>query len=83
MAKVLPMLRYDYEYTALADYNFKWSDLELRVFRKLWRRGFDIGFIAERLDRHSIEIMVLIMDQGERGYINSREGGIMGNRRQK
>jgi hypothetical protein len=51
------------------------------VFRKLWRKGFGIDFIGRELDRHPIEIMCLVMDQAEKGYIDAREGGIMGNRR--
>jgi hypothetical protein len=83
MAKVLPLVHYRYEYTALYDYNFTWTDRQLREFRKLWKKGFGIDFIGMELDRHAIEVMCLVIDQAEKGYIDAREGGIMGNRRQK
>jgi hypothetical protein len=83
MAKVLPLIRHQYEYTALHDYNFTWTDQQLREFRKLWKKGFGIDFIGRELNRHEIEIMCLVIDQAEKGYIDAREGGIMGNRGQK
>jgi hypothetical protein len=46
-------------------------------------RTLDIEFIGRELDRHAIEVMCLVMDQAEKGYIAAREGGIMGNRGEK
>ncbi|WP_028778770.1 hypothetical protein [Shimazuella kribbensis] len=77
------MLQESHEYTALSEYNFVWTDRQIREFRKLWKKGFGIDFIGRELDRHAIEIMCLVMDQAEKGYIDQREGGIMGNRGQK
>jgi hypothetical protein len=81
VAKVLPVVQY--EYTALYDYDLRCNDKQLRVFRRLWKKGFDVGFIAREIGKHPIEVMCLIMDQAEKGYIDPREGGIMGNRGQK
>jgi hypothetical protein len=83
MAKVLPLARFQYEYTALHEYNFTWTDQQLREFRKLWKKGFGIDFIGMELDRHAIEVMCLVIDQAEKGYIDAREGGIRGNWGQK
>lgn len=65
-------------YIACEDYNFTWSDEEIKQFREMWRQGVSIPQMAVELRRHQNEIGILVMDQIEHKYIRPRKGGMLG-----
>ncbi|NOU54952.1 hypothetical protein HN020_09345 [Brevibacillus borstelensis] len=65
-------------YIACEEYDFTWSDDELKRFREMWRKGLHILDISKEMQRHRNEVAILIIDQSERGYIQPRKGGVFG-----
>lgn len=65
-------------YTACEDFNFHWDMQQVRLFRALWLEGKHIADIAIELGRHQAEVLILAIDQAEKGLIGPRQGGIFG-----
>lgn len=65
-------------YTACEDFNFHWEMAQVKEFRRLWREGYHIADIAVKLGRHQAEVLILAIDQAEKGLIGPRQGGIFG-----
>jgi len=63
-------------YIALGNYDFLWSEEELKDFREMWNEDLPFNIIARRLERRQIEVAVLIMDQAEQGIIKKRKIGL-------
>lgn len=51
---------------------------ELTRFRDLWKEGFSVASIAEKMGRSQTEIALLAVDHIERGVIEVRESGGFG-----
>jgi hypothetical protein len=66
-------------YIALEDCNFDWSISDLNKFKRMWNAGASIFEIAKTLRRSKIEVAILIIDQGKKGKIEHRKGGLFGN----
>ncbi|PIE97215.1 sugar ABC transporter substrate-binding protein [Bacillus fungorum] len=52
-----------YVYIALEEVNFIWKEEDIKRFKDLWKKRFNVEDIANRLGRHQIEIAALILDQ--------------------
>lgn len=65
-------------YIACEDCDFIWTGEELQRFRQLWRDGLHLLDIAKELKRHRNEVLILAVDQADRGYIKTRYGAIFG-----
>lgn len=63
---------------ALEENKFIWLESELTSFRKMWKRGDDIGFIAQCLGCVKVDIVILVIDQAGKGFILPRENGLYG-----
>lgn len=56
--------------------DFEWSQQEVRDFRLLWRNDISLVDIAAYFKRTHEEVVVLIMDQALKGFIEARDSGI-------
>ena len=65
-------------YIACEDYDFTWSDEEIKRFRQMWRQGISLPNMAVELGRHQNEVAILVIDQEDKGYIRQRPGGVFG-----
>ena len=63
----------------LEDRRFIWNDEELLLFRQMWLEGASVVRIARHFDCKSIDIALLVLDQAEKGLIESRSSGLLGN----
>lgn len=61
---------------ALEENKFIWSNREVASFRKMWNRGDNIGFIAKCLKCNKTDVVLLVIDQAEKGEIKPRKDGI-------
>ncbi|MDR4171189.1 sugar ABC transporter substrate-binding protein [Bacillus nitratireducens] len=52
-----------YVYIALEEVNFIWNEDDIERFKDLWKKQFSFEDIANRLRRHQIELVALILDQ--------------------
>jgi hypothetical protein len=68
-------------YVALEDMNFIWDARDVEQFDHMWREGLSLIDIARALDRDPDEVALLVMDRARKGRVQSRRGGIFGNRR--
>lgn len=60
------------------DLNFRFSKAELKDFKALWKADISVENIAKKLKRKPLEIVLLVIDQGEIGLINQRASGLAG-----
>ncbi|HHK5534971.1 sugar ABC transporter substrate-binding protein [Bacillus cereus] len=58
-----------YVYIALEEVNFIWKEEDIKRFKDLWKKRFNVEDIANRLRRHQIEIAALILDQFDLEYM--------------
>jgi hypothetical protein len=65
-------------YTALEEADFIWDEREVLVFDELWKRGLSIEKLAAHFDRTTDDMMLLIMDRAQLGYIQPRFHGLFG-----
>ncbi|TWJ56199.1 hypothetical protein CHCC5023_1536 [Bacillus paralicheniformis] len=65
-------------YIPFLENNFIWYEQELYKFRDLWNRGESIIKIAKSFKREIEELLFLIIDQGNKGMIQPRNGGLLG-----
>jgi len=63
-------------YIALENYDFLWSEDDLREFRDMWKKDEPINVICKRLERKEIEIAIIILDQAQKGIIKKRKIGL-------
>lgn len=69
-------------YIALCDLNFDWKPNQLVLVEEMWKRGESIEEIARLVRRPVREVLVLIFDRLELGYIKPRKGSIFGDIKQ-
>lgn len=67
-------------HTACEDLDFIWLQSEIEIFRKMWKDGYHIIDIADKLERVVDEVGILVIDQVRRGRIHERTGGYAGTR---
>jgi hypothetical protein len=65
-------------YTACEDWDFEYTEIQLKKFRKMWNDGFHFEDIAKALGKTPKDIVALVMDQHYHGYIQPRQGGLFG-----
>ena len=64
--------------TILEDIDFRWTLVQIRNFRDLWKSGTPGPGIAAHLRRDADEVSLLVMDQRRQNKISDREGGWFG-----
>lgn len=62
----------------LEERRFIWQNEELKEFRDMWNRGDSILNIARRFKCKAIDIALVAMDQAEKGKIEPRPSGLLG-----
>lgn len=60
--------------------NFFWESQDVRMFDLLWQDGDSLWDIADQFGRPFADVVVLFLDRALKGYLDSRVGGVMGNR---
>ena len=65
-------------YIALEELDFIWCEKEIKNFRSMWKAGYDIWKIAEKLGRSVHDVFMLAYDQHLKGKIDTRKGAIFG-----
>ncbi|MCY9225540.1 hypothetical protein MOF11_10825 [Bacillus haynesii] len=65
-------------YIPFLENNFIWYEQELYKFKDLWNRGQSIIKIAKSFKREIEELLFLVIDQGNKGMIQPRNGGLLG-----
>ncbi|WP_145333309.1 helix-turn-helix domain containing protein [Paenibacillus xylanexedens] len=63
---------------ACQDMNFIWRTTHVYEFRSMWQEGLSITKMAEYFERPALEIILLAMDQADKGKISERPGGMLG-----
>lgn len=58
--------------------NFIWNREEVSEFRKMWREGYSLDYMADFFYRKREEVIFLVMDQTMRNNIMPRKGFIWG-----
>jgi hypothetical protein len=66
------------DYIACNNWNFGWHRRDLDQLKRYWEEGKSCKEIAKAMRRPFRDVMGLIMDQWEKGYLPDREGGIFG-----
>lgn len=64
-------------YVALEDIDFTWMKDELELVIKMWNEGRSIFAIAPHLNRDIDELVLLLMDLGDKGLILPRSSGAL------
>jgi len=57
---------------ACEEMDFLWERKEVREFRKLWKRGFSLYYMAQHFERDIDEVFMLVLDQSKKGMIDPR-----------
>lgn len=65
-------------YIALESVNFLWCEKEVEEFVEMWNKGFSLEEIADYFQRPAIEVLLLFLDQSEKGKVGARKGSIFG-----
>jgi len=58
-------------YTVCEQMDFHWTQDSVAEFRRLWRTGLTLPQIAEHFNRDPDEVMLLVIDQARRGFIEA------------
>ncbi len=61
------------------DWHFDWLTREVEEVKQLWENGTHLADIAEKYAVTPVEVSVLIMDLAEKGQVEARPGGAVGN----
>ncbi len=56
-------------YIAGMEWNYGWTPTEKMRVVRLWREGYSVQQIAERVKRAGTEVCVLVLDQKQKGRI--------------
>ena len=60
-------------YVAGIQFNYLWTSWQKAEFRRLWKEGRGLMFIASFFDRRWEEVVVLAADLVDRGILKERE----------
>ncbi|OYD58447.1 hypothetical protein CGZ90_00670 [Fictibacillus aquaticus] len=63
-------------YTACEDMNLRFAAYEVKFLDKMWKAGWSLKVIAERLNRDPDEMAVLLICRARKGKVKPRESGI-------
>lgn len=63
---------------ACEELELSWEPIQVKNFRKMWKKGISLKTIAEELQRDIDECAILVIDQARRGRIEQRQNGIWG-----
>ena len=74
-AKLRPV---DELHIALQDLDFSWYPVQVQEAKKLWKEGWGVDEIAQKVGREGDEVFLLLLDLGRKGRIKPREGGVFG-----
>jgi len=58
-------------HTVCEQMDFHWTQNSVAEFRRLWRSGLTMPEIAEHFDRDPDEVLLLVIDQARRGFIEA------------
>ncbi|ARF66696.1 hypothetical protein ABNC92_20805 [Paenibacillus larvae] len=64
---------------ACEDMDFLWSISDLKQTKNMWKLGYSVEEMAQKLNRDPDEVAILIMDLFRHGEIKDRPGGARGN----
>lgn len=62
----------------LESLDFSWTDADMQTFREMWRAGVSLIEIAEKLNRPTDEVALLVLHEAREGTIQPRAGGLWG-----
>ena len=69
-------------YIAAEDWNMAWLPEEIETVKKEWEAGEPIDIIAEKVDRYTNEVALLIMDLDQKNKVKARKGGAWGSKKE-
>lgn len=62
----------------LESIDFSWKAPDIQMFREMWRAGVSLIGIAEKLNRPTDEVALLVLHEAREGTIKPRRGGVWG-----
>ncbi|MGM0437525.1 MAG: hypothetical protein ACQEQD_04570 [Bacillota bacterium] len=74
----LDLLNLENDYIALLELDFSWRKETVEEVKELWKEGYIISYIADKINREGDEVFLLLMDLARKGEIEKRENGIFG-----
>lgn len=72
----LDVIHRNASYIALNELRFDWLERDIEAFEHMWRSGYTVKFIAQKLQREPEEIVILAMDRARKGKIEPRVMGL-------
>ncbi|MCY9508508.1 helix-turn-helix domain-containing protein [Paenibacillus larvae] len=61
------------------DMDFLWSIADIKQIKKMWKLGYSVEKMAQKLNRDPDEVAILIMELFRHGEIKDRPSGARGN----